>query len=93
MLRALGASEAFRYFRAMSDMPPNFERARMIATLFALSLTLGIGWEIDSGVAIHKTGGPSYRAIHPGLYWFEVAYQGLIAAFVIWFVIRVWRSR
>jgi hypothetical protein len=77
----------------MSEKPQKFKQARIIVTALALVLVLGVGWELYSGVAIHKTGGPSYRAVHPGLYWFEMVFQVPFAAFVAWFAYRGWRSR
>lgn len=77
----------------MSDKPAKSRNARLIVTAFALFLTLGVGWEIYSGVAIHKTGGPSYRALNPNFYWFEMIFQGAFTAVVVWFAYRAWRSR
>jgi len=64
-----------------------------MATLFALFLVLGVSWELYSGIAIHKTGGPSYRAIKPALYWFEMSFQIPFSAVVVWLACRAWRSR
>jgi hypothetical protein len=77
----------------VSDKRPKFKQARMIVSALALVLVLGVGWELYSGVAIHKTGGPSHRAIHPGLYWFEMVFQGSITVLVVWAAYRTWRSR
>jgi hypothetical protein len=77
----------------MSDRSAKFKQARIILTAFALLLALGVGWELYSGVAIHKTGGPSDRASNAGLYWFEMAFQVPFTAFVAWFAYRAWRSR
>ena len=77
----------------MDDRPTKFKRARVIGTEVAIGLTAGVCWELYSGVAIHKTGGPSYRAIHPGLYWFEMAFQVPVTGVVVWFAFRAWRGR
>jgi hypothetical protein len=63
----------------------------VIVAAVAAALTLFVGWEIQTGTAYHKTGGPSYRMIHPGLFWFEVAFQAGITLLVWWCAYQLWR--
>ena len=77
----------------MTEKPAKFKQARMIVSVLAVTLTLGVAWEIYKGVAIEKTGGPTYRAIHPGWYWFDIAFHGSITAVFVWLAYRAWRSR
>lgn len=63
----------------------------LIVCVFATAISLLIAWELQSGVAYHKTGGPSYRASRPGLFWFEIAFQTAVALLVWLFAYRRWR--
>lgn len=76
----------------MARDPLKFKRARIIASIAALVLIADVAWEIYSGAAIEKTGGPTYRAIHPTWYWFDVLYHASITAVVVWLAYRGWRS-
>ena len=52
---------------------------KVVWPLLTVALVAGTVCEIYTGVAYHKTGGPSPRASHPGLFWFEIAFQIMIA--------------
>lgn len=77
----------------MAANPIKSKQARLIVTALAIFTTLGVCWELYSGVAIHKTGGPSDRAIHPGSYWFEMAFQVPVTVVIVWFAFQTWRRR
>ncbi len=75
----------------MTQRPNPIKHGWLIVAAFATALTVFVAWEMQTGTAYHKTGGPSYRSIHPGLFWFEIAFQAGFTLFVWWCAYRVWR--
>lgn len=77
----------------MSDKPIKLTFGGALLTLLALAIFLVVIWEIYSGVAYHRKGEPSFRAIDPGVFWFEIATQSGLAMVIALWGRRVVRSR
>ena len=65
---------------------------RVFWPLLTIALAAGIGWKIYAGVAYHKTGGPSDRAIHSGLFWCEIVFQIVVTLLCAGAAVRVLRT-
>lgn len=74
----------------MADNRALIKHGWLIVAAIAAALTLFVAWEVQTGTAYHKTGGPSYRAIHPGLFWFEVGFQAAFTLLAWWCAYKAW---
>jgi hypothetical protein len=77
----------------MSDKPIKLTFGGALLALLALAIFLVVAWEIYSGVAYHRKGEPSLRALDPGVFWFEIAAQSGLATVIALWARRVVRSR